>query len=476
MDAKKLFIGGEWLDTGDYLDVASPFDGKPAGRVSKADAETTQRAIKCAFDAKGIMKSLTAKQRGDILDRLGSLIERDKEEIAGIITAEAGKGIMFSRGEAGRTAENFHFAADEARRLGGELIPFDASGSGSGRFGYYKRYPIGVVGAITPFNFPLNLVAHKVGPAIAAGCPIVLKPASSTPLTAVKLVELMLEAGMPKEGINLVVGSGSVVGNAMVESELINMLTFTGSPEVGLDIKSKAGIKKVTLELGSNSAAVIHGDADIKYAVPKCVTGGFANSGQVCISIQRIYIHESRYDEFRDMFVDSVKASGFGDPADEKTLVGPMIDDGEAKRVEGWIKEAVEQGATLLTGGGRKGAMLEPTVLEGTTEKMKVVSDEAFAPLVCIMKYKTLEEVVERVNDSQFGLQAGFFTNDIKNAFYAIDNIDVGGVMINDMPTFRVDQMPYGGVKLSGTGREGPKFAVEEMTEIKTVMINLNEA
>jgi acyl-CoA reductase-like NAD-dependent aldehyde dehydrogenase len=252
------------------------------------------------------------------------------------------------------------------------------------------------------------------------------------------------------------------------------MVTFTGSPGVGLGIKAKAGIKKVTLELGSNSAAIIHEDADISYAVPKCVVGGFANSGQVCISIQRIYIHESRYDEFRNMFVDAVKASAFGDPNDVKTLVGPMIDEKEAARAHGWIEEAVRDGAKIATGGNRKGTMLEPTVLEDTNEKMTVVREEVFAPIVCIMKYKTLDEVIERVNDSQFGLQAGIFTNDIKNAYKAIDELEVGGVMVNDMPTFRVDQMPYGGLKLSGTGREGPKFAVEEMTELKTVMFNLN--
>ncbi|GAB1536226.1 aldehyde dehydrogenase family protein [Geovibrio sp. ADMFC3] len=474
MGFKKLFIDCKWTDTGKYLEVKKPYDGTPAGTVCSADRELTEKAIQAAFDSRKVMASLTAKQKGDILDKTGSLIEKYSEDFAQIITAEAGKGIIFSRGEAVRTAENFHFAADEARRLGGELIPYDASASGANRFGYYKRYPIGVVGAITPFNFPLNLVAHKVGPAIAAGCPIVLKPASSTPLTAVRLTEVLLEAGLPECGINLVVGSGSVVGNAMVESPLINMLTFTGSPSVGLDIKAKAGIKKVTLELGSNSAAVIHEDADIAYAVPKCVVGGFANSGQVCISIQRIYIHEKRYDEFRDMFVKSVKASGFGDPSDEKVLVGPMIQESEAARVEGWIKDAVSKGAKVLAGGGRKGTMLEPTVLEDVDETMTVVSEEAFAPLVCLMKYKTLEEAVERVNNSQFGLQAGIFTNDIKNAFYAIEHMEVGGVMVNDMPTFRVDQMPYGGVKLSGTGREGPKFAVEEMTELKTVMFNLN--
>lgn len=471
---KKLFIGGQWVDTGTYMDVLNPYDGSVVDTICTASAELTKQAIDAAFEARETMKHLSAARRGKILDNMAALIERDKEEIAGLLCAEAGKGIMFARGEAGRTGENFKFAADEARRLSGELVPYDASESGTNRFGYFKRYPIGVIGAITPFNFPLNLVAHKVGPAIAAGCPIVLKPASTTPLTAHKVTELLLEAGLPACGINLVVGSGSVVGNAMVESDKIAMITFTGSPSVGLDIKAKAGIKKVTLELGSNSAAIVHEDADIRYAVPKCVIGAFANSGQVCISIQRIYIHESRYDEFRTMFVDAVKASRNGDPKDEKTLVGPMIEEREAVRAEGWIKEAVAEGAVVAVGGHRKGTLLEATVLENTNEKMTIVREEVFGPVVCIMKYKTLDEVIERVNDSQFGLQAGIFTDNIQNAFKAIDRLEVGGVMINDMPTFRVDQMPYGGVKLSGTGREGPRFAVEEMTELKTVMFNLN--
>lgn len=471
---KRLFIDGQWVDTGTYMEVINPYDGTVVDTICTASKELTEKAIDAAYNARETMKNLTAAKRGQILDNMAALIERDKEEIAHIITAEAGKGLVFARGESGRTGENFKFAADEARRLGGELVPYDASASGANRFGYCKRYPIGVIGAITPFNFPLNLVAHKVGPAIAAGNPIVLKPASATPLTAVKVVELLLEAGLPACGINLVVGSGSVVGNAMVESDKIAMITFTGSPEVGLGIKAKAGIKKVTLELGSNSAAIIHEDADIRYAVPKCVIGAFSNSGQVCISIQRIYIHESRYDEFRDMFVDAVKASRNGDPKDEKTLVGPMIDEKEAARAEKWVKEAAAHGAKITVGGNRRGTLLEATVIENADETMTVVREECFAPIVSIMKYKTLDEVIARVNDSKFGLQAGIFTNDIHNAFKAIDRLEVGGVMVNDMPTFRVDQMPYGGVKLSGTGREGPKYAVEEMTELKTVMFNLN--
>ncbi len=472
---KKLFIAGQWQASSDKLKVCSPYDGSPSGEIFTAVPDQVATAIDSAWHARATMAALTAAERGAILDRLSQLLTENREEMARIITAEAGKGIAFSRGEVDRSAETFKFAADEARRLCGELIPFDAAATGKNRFGYFKRYPIGVVAAITPFNFPLNLVAHKVGPAIAAGCPIILKPASATPLTSHRLVELLLEAGLPADGIQLLVGSGRVVGNALVESDKIHMVTFTGSPAVGLDIRAKAGIKKVTLELGSNSAAIIHEDADISQAMPRCVIGSFANSGQVCISIQRIYVHHSRYEEFRDTFVAAVKAAQSGDPADEETLVGPMINEDEVSRVASWIEAAVGSGATVLCGGKRRNnTFLEPTVLENTDETMDIVSEEAFAPVVSLMSYQTIEEVVERVNNSQFGLQAGIFTKDIKTAFYAVDHLEVGGVMVGDMPTFRVDQMPYGGVKLSGTGREGARYSVEEMTELKTVMINLN--
>lgn len=472
---KKLYIAGQWQTSADLLTVRSPYDGSSSGEIFAASPDHVTAAIDSAWKARATMKALTAAERGEILDRLSALLADHREEMAQIITAEAGKGIAFSRGEVDRSAETFKFAADEARRLCGELIPFDAAVTGKNRFGYFKRYPIGVIAAITPFNFPLNLVAHKVAPAIAAGCPIILKPASATPLTSHRLVELLLEAGLPADGIQLLVGSGRVVGNALVESDKIHMVTFTGSPAVGLDIRAKAGIKKVTLELGSNSAAIVHEDADVSQAMPRCVIGSFANSGQVCISIQRIYIHQSRYQEFRDTFIAAVKAAQSGDPTDEKTLVGPMINKDEVDRVASWIEAAEKSGATILCGGKRRSeTFLEPTILENTDESMDIVSEEAFAPVVSLMSYETIEEVVERVNNSQFGLQAGIFTKDIKTAFYAVDHLEVGGVMVGDMPTFRVDQMPYGGVKLSGTGREGARYSVEEMTELKTVMINLN--
>ena len=474
MDMKKIYIDGQWTDTSDYSDVINKYDGSLLAKICQAGPEHVEKAIDTAYQARNEMASLTARKRGEILDNVSALITRDAEELALTITREAGKGILFSRGEVARSSETFKFSADEARRLCGEMIPFDAAATGANRFGFVRRYPIGVVAAITPFNFPLNLVAHKVGPAIAAGCPVILKPASNTPLTSVKLLELLLEAGLPPKGINLLVGPGSAVGDALVTSDKVAMLTFTGSPDVGLRIRQKAGMKKVTLELGSNSAAIVHEDADIEMAAPKCMTGAFVNSGQVCISVQRIYIHESRYDAFRKMFIGAVDAASVGNPEDENTLVGPMISADAALRIEKWIQEAQDQGATIIGGGKGQGNIIKPTIVENCDNSMRIVREEAFAPVVCLMKYKTLEQAFDLVNDSKYGLQAGVFTNDIRNAFKAIDALEVGGVMVNEMPTFRVDQMPYGGTKLSGTGREGAKYAVEEMTEMKTVMINLN--
>jgi len=474
MECKRLFIGGKWVDTLKSMDVVNPYNNEVIAKVCVAKEEDVDNALISAFNAKKEMANLPAVKRGEILDNLTKLIERDSDEIAKTISLESGKGLSFAKGEVQRSIETFKFSSDEARRISGELIPFDASKSGINRFGYYKRYPVGVVAAITPFNFPLNLVAHKVGPAIAAGCPIVLKPASTTPLTSIKLVELLLEAGLPKCGINLLVGSGKTVGNKIVESDLVNMITFTGSPEVGLEIKSKAKMKKVTLELGNNAPLIIHQDADIEKALPRCMVGAFSNSGQVCISIQRIYVHESRYNEFKEIFVEAVKSATVGNQLDEKTLVGPMITESEALRVESWIKEAVDKGAKILVGGKRERSIIYPTILENCTPDMKVVAEEVFAPVVCLFKYSNLEEAIHMANDTKYGLQAGIYTNDIKTAFKVIDELEYGGVMVNDMPTFRVDNMPYGGVKLSGTGREGARFSVMEMTELKTVMFNFN--
>lgn len=474
MEPKKIFFDSKWRETDDVIEVKNPYDGSTIAKVYKANSESVESAINSAYASKKKIASLSSKERSDILYKISTLIENNFEEFAKTISLESGKAIKFARDEVGRAIETFKFSAEEAKRVGGELVNVDAAANGKNRFGYYKRYPVGVVGAITPFNFPLNLVAHKVGPAIAAGCPIILKPASSTPLTAIKLVEVILEAGFPEEGINILVGSGTTIGNAIVESDKVNKITFTGSPEVGLQIKAKSGIKKVTLELGNNGPVIIHKDANLSKAIPRCVIGGFANSGQVCISVQRIYLHESIYDEFKDMYVKHVESIGVGNQLDENTIVGPMIDINEAQRIEKWVDEAKEQGAKVLVGGKRDGSVYYPTVLENCSSEMKVVKEEVFAPVVSLFKYNDIEDAINQVNNSKYGLQVGVFTQDVNLAFHLIDSLEYGGVMINDIPTFRVDNMPYGGIKLSGIGREGVKYAVDEMTEIKTVIFNLN--
>jgi acyl-CoA reductase-like NAD-dependent aldehyde dehydrogenase len=347
----------------------------------------------------------------------------------------------------------------------------DASVAGEGRVGFYLRCPVGVVSAITPFNFPLNLVAHKVGPALAAGCTLVLKPASTTPLTAIRLGEILEEAGLPPGVMNVVVGSGGTVGEWMTTDPRVAKISFTGSPPVGESIIKKAGLKKVTMELGNNSGTIIEPDANLDAAIPRCAVSAFANSGQVCISLQRLYVHKSIAKEFTKRFVETTANLKVGNPLDKDCEVGPMIDEAEAIRAESWIKEAVSEGAKVLIGGKREGRLLYPTVLVNARPEMKVMCQEAFAPLVSIYEYDTFENAVEMVEDSPYGLQAGVYTNDLRKAMHAVDRINVGGIMINDTSIFRVDHMPYGGNKLSGLGREGVRFAVEEMTSIKMVVL-----
>jgi acyl-CoA reductase-like NAD-dependent aldehyde dehydrogenase len=367
--------------------------------------------------------------------------------------------------------ETFQFSAEEAKRIHGETVPMDASTAGEGRMGFYLRCPVGVVAAITPFNFPLNLVAHKVGPGLAAGNTLVLKPASTTPLTAIRLAEVLEEAGVPAGVFNVVVGSGSTVGDWITTDPRVSKISFTGSPPVGEAILRKAGLKKVTMELGNNSGTIIEPDADLDAAVPRCVVSAFANSGQVCISLQRLYVHQSVAKEFTKRFVDATSKLKVCNPLEKDCDVGPMIEEAEAKRAEAWIKEAVAEGAKLLIGGKREGRVLYPAILTNVRAEMKVMCQEAFAPLVSLYEYGTFEDAVRMVEDSPYGLQAGVYTNDLRKALYAVERINVGGVMINDTSIFRVDHMPYGGNKMSGLGREGVRFAVEEMTNIKMVMI-----
>lgn len=470
----KVLVGGEWLgDACRGIEVLNPYDDSVIGIVPEAAPDDVERAIIAARSGYQAMAQLPAYKRAEILARTASFISRDREEIAAIIAQEAGKSWRYALAEADRSAETFSFAAHEAKNAHGELVPMDASPVSAGRFGYYLREPIGVIGAITPFNFPLNLVAHKVAPALAAGNAIILKPATKTPLSSIKLAQLLEEAGLPAGGINLVIGSGSTVGNRLVEDERLAMITFTGSPPVGRAIKSRAGLKRVTLELGSNSPTIIEEDGDVEKAVSRCVVGSFANSGQVCISVQRIFVHQNRYDEFVAKFVAATNMLKVGNPMDKECDIGPMISREELDRSVAWLEEAKVAGARIAAGGKVQGNCLEPTILVDVTPDMKVMCSEVFAPIVSVVAYRDFDQALALADDSVYGLQAGIYTNDINKAFKAIRRLDVGGVIINDVPTFRVDHMPYGGNKESGLGREGIKFALEEMTNIKMVCINV---
>jgi acyl-CoA reductase-like NAD-dependent aldehyde dehydrogenase len=472
----KVLIGGEWTGDGNRgIDVVNPYDGSVIGVVPEASDGDVDRAVVAALEGARAMAALPAYRRSEILLRTAELISRDREEFAAIIAREAGKSWKYALAEADRSSETFRFAAFEARQEHGEIVPMDASPVSAGRFGFFVRTPIGVIGAITPFNFPLNLVAHKVAPGLAAGNSLVLKPATKTPLSSIKLAELLEEAGLPAGGLNVVVGSGKSVGNRLVEDERLAMLTFTGSPAVGRDIKARAGLKRVTLELGSNSPTIIDEDADVDHAVGRCVMGSFANSGQVCISVQRIFVHRRRYDEFLGKFVEATKKLRVGDPMDPSCDIGPMISSVELRRAVEWLEEAKALGARIETGGEViDGTCLSPTILTGVTREMKVVCSEVFAPVVTVMPYDTFDEALEMADDSVYGLQAGVYTSDINKAFRAVRRLDVGGVIINDVPTFRVDHMPYGGNKESGLGREGIRYAMEEMTNIRMVCFNLS--
>jgi len=472
--AYQTYVDGQWLSTDRTMDVLNKFTGEPFATVPLADGTLTGKAIASAKRAYQSFRKMPVHQRAAILEKTVALITAREQEIAAVISQEVGKAWKFSVNEVQRSAETFKFAAEEAKRLHGETIPVDASRFGENRFGYFIREPLGVIGAITPFNFPLNLVAHKVAPAIATGNTIVLKPASATPVSALILAEILEEAGLPPGVLNVVIGPGSEVGDAIVVHPDCRKITFTGSPAVGSQIVRKAGIKKVTLELGSNSATIIEPDADLEKAAARCVVSAFANSGQVCISLQRIYVNRQCLNDFTRIFVDKVKTLKVGNPLDEDCDVGPLISPTEVERIDAWVKEAVAQGAVVATGGAGEGRVYMPTVLTQVSEDMKIMCMEIFAPVVSIVAYDSFSEVIELVNGSEFGLQAGVYTNDINKALQAVDDLEVGGVMINDTATYRVDHLPYGGNKLSGLGREGIRFAMEEMTNIKMVMINRN--
>ncbi|ETI66230.1 aldehyde dehydrogenase family protein [Neobacillus vireti] len=471
---KNLLINGEWIEAKAYKPLYSPYSGEVLAEIPDATEQETALAIEAADRAKGVMAKLPAYKRAEILENLVQLLKERADEAAEIIALEASKPITAAKGEVARTIETYKFAAEEAKRIHGETLPLDAASGGVNRLAYTVREPLGVIGAITPFNFPMNLVAHKVGPAIASGNTIVLKPASQTPLSAFFIAELLQEAGLPTGALNVVTGSGRVVGEKIVNDDRVSMITFTGSPAVGIAIRNKAGLKRATLELGSNAAVIIDQGVDLDKIILRCVEGAFSFQGQVCISLQRVYIHESLYEEFIEKFVPAVQKLKSGDPLDPETNVSALITPGDVERSLKWIHEAASSGATIATGGKAEGNILLPTVLVDAAADMKVSCQEVFAPIVIVDKVTSVEEAIQKVNDSRYGLQAGIYTNDIHTALNAIDALHVGGVMVNDIPTFRVDNMPYGGVKESGNGREGIKYAVEEMTELKLVVWNRN--
>jgi acyl-CoA reductase-like NAD-dependent aldehyde dehydrogenase len=466
-----LLVDGEWIETGDWLDVLSPYDGSTVGRVAKGGAAEAQRAIDAAAHA--METPLAAHERAAILDRTAHLVEERSEEIARTISSEAGKPVKTARVEVARATSTFTMAAVEARKLAGNVVPMDASPAGAGKLAVTLRVPIGVVGAISPFNFPFNLVAHKVAPALAAGCAVVLKPASQTPLSALVLAELETEAGLPAGWLNVVCGSASEIGDVLVEDERVALITFTGSSGVGWKLRERAPRKRVNLELGNATPVIVAADADLDDVATRLAANAFSFAGQSCISVQRIYVQRDAYDAFLKHFLPKVDALVVGDPADDATDVGPLIAQTERDRVLEWIDEATARGARVLTGGTLDGELLRPTVVADAPPDAKVACEEVFGPLCTVSPYDALDEAIALANGTRYGLQAGVFTRDVKAALHAARQLDFGGVTINEAPTFRADQMPYGGVKDSGNTREGPAYAVREMTEERLVVLQL---
>jgi acyl-CoA reductase-like NAD-dependent aldehyde dehydrogenase len=468
---RKLLIGGEWTETGDWIDVASPFSGETVGRVAKAGADETRRAIDAAEAA--MREPLPAHKRAEILVRVAGFLGRRHDEVARTISDEAGKPMKAARVEARRAMSTYTFAAVEARKLAGEMVPMDASQAGEDKLAFTLRRPIGVVGAISPFNFPLNLVAHKLAPALAAGCAVVLKPASQTPLSALLLAELETEAGLPPGWLNVLVGPASEIGDVLIEDERVKALTFTGSGAVGWKLAERAPKKRVKLELGNATPVIIAEDADIDTAAQAMAANAFSFAGQSCISVQRIYVEAPAYDRFLERFLPRVELLRLGDPSDEETDVGPVIDEDARERILEWIEEARAGGARVLTGGELDGELIRPTVIADASPELKVSCEEVFGPVCTVNSVGSLDEAIELANGTRYGLQAGIFTTKLETALRAAQELEFGGVIVNEAPTFRADQMPYGGVKDSGNTREGPAYAVRELTEERLVVIDL---
>jgi acyl-CoA reductase-like NAD-dependent aldehyde dehydrogenase len=467
---RKMLVDGDWYETGETLDVTSPFDGSVVAQVAYGGADDARRAIDAA--AKAMLTPVPAQERAAVLDRLAAIVRDRRDEFAETISREAGKPIATARVEAERAVQTILFSAVEARSLGGEVIGMDAHPAGVGHAGLVMRLPIGVVGAISPFNFPLNLVAHKVAPAFAAGCAVVLKPAGSTPLSALLLAQAFEDAGQPAGWLNVVVGRSSEIGDVMIADERVRLITFTGSSAVGWKLRERAARKKVSLELGNSTPVIVLADADLEKAAASVAANGYAFAGQSCISVQRVYVQDAAYDDFVARLQTKVEALVTGDPLDPATQVGPVIDPPNRDRIIEWVKEAVGSGAKLLAGGETDEAgLLRPTLLGDVDLDMKVACEEVFGPVVTLARVRDLDEAVERANGTRYGLQAGIFTSDLSTALRATQRLEFGGVTVNEAPTYRADQMPYGGVKDSGNTREGPHYAVHEMTEPRLVVI-----
>lgn len=469
-DVYPLYLNNKAEQPNTDLEVTDKFTGEVAFRCAQADAATINAGIAGAVEAAEPMARMASYERQAVLQHCVDRFKERYDELAYALCVEAGKPIKDSEGEVTRLIDTFRIAAEESVRMTGEVQPLDISPRAKGYQGIWKRVPIGPCSFISPFNFPLNLAAHKIAPALAVGCPFVMKPASRTPLGALIMGEVLAETDLPK-GAFSILPAHREGADLFTEDERLKLLSFTGSPGVGWDLKAKAGKKKVVLELGGNAAVVIDKDANLKDALERTIFGAFYQSGQSCIGVQRILIHADVYDEFRDMLVAKTKTLVAGDPKDRSTFIGPMISEGEATRLDNWIQEAVGKGATLLCGGKRDGAMLEASLLENVDRNTKLNIEEAFGPVAFLIKFSSFDEALEIVNDSKFGLQAGIFTRDLFQMFDAWDRLDVGGVVINDVPSYRVDNMPYGGVKDSGLGREGIRFAMEDMTEIRNLVI-----
>ncbi|HEX9265655.1 MAG TPA: aldehyde dehydrogenase family protein [Candidatus Binatia bacterium] len=470
----KIFLAGQWVDKAKKIDVRNPFDNSLVDTVPRADAEDLEKALAYAERGAKVMAKLSSYERWKILRKAADMTAARNEELGQLISKEEGKIIAEGRGEANRAVETIMGSAEEAKRLHGETVPLDADPTGAKKFGFTLRVPCGVVAAIAPFNFPLNLVAHKVGPALAAGNSVIIKPASDTPLSALKLTEILLEAGLPPEGIQCITGSGGEIGDALVADRRVRKVTFTGSREIGNRICHMAGIKKVTMELGSNSPLIIMPDADLQKVAAAVALTGYGNAGQTCISTQRVLTANKVYGDFLSVLKPKVEALTTGNPLDEKSKVGPMVKESEAVRVDNWINEAVAGGARLVAGGGRRGAIYTPAVVADVDPDMRISRDELFGPAVAVTPFDTIDEAIALANDSVYGLSAGIFTENVEWAMKFAREAEAGNLHVNWGTQWRVDLMPYGGLKDSGFGKEGPKYAVQEMSELKMVVFHLN--